>query len=161
MTSSEIIQQLDLKPHPEGGFYKETYRCEEQMITKENRKRAVCTGIYFMLENDNISHFHRIQSDETWLFHQGATIELVYIFDKKLHTIFLGNDLTNGEVPQFVIPAKAWFAARVKNQKGHSLVSCMVAPGFDFADFEMGKRSVLLQEFSQFKNQIETFTLGE
>ena len=158
MTSAQqLIQELQLLPHPEGGYYKETYRTEEQITTSEGNIRNCCTAIYFMLENEDKSHFHRIQSDELWFFHQGEPMEVVSIQEGKLHTTLLGNNILQGGVPQLIIPARTWFAAKMKNSTGYALVSCTVSPGFDFADFEMKNKKNLIQEYPHLKNVIENF----
>jgi predicted cupin superfamily sugar epimerase len=158
MNGKEIVQKLGLLEHPEGGFYKETYRSSSSIETDQNTIRNISTAIYFLLENDNISLFHRIQSDELWFFHQGEPLEIVFIKEGVLNSIILGNSFENGEVPQAIIPANTWFASSVKQRQGYSLVSCTVAPGFDFADFELASRENLLQEFPHLKEVIEKFT---
>jgi len=158
MNAEDIINKLEMLPHPEGGYYKETYRSEEQTINKEGNKRNTSTAIYFLLENNNISRFHRIKSDELWFFHQGNAIEIVSIKNNKLVSITLGNDIDKGEVPQAVIPANVWFASSVKDGSGFGLVSCTVAPGFDFADFKMAKQDELLQEYPMFESVIKKYT---
>ena len=160
MQSKDIIAALDLEPHPEGGWYRETYRSAETMTTKNGAKRNVCTAIYFLLEGKNKSHFHRIESDETWFFHSGETLEVLMIEDGELRTVLLGNNLSKGEMPQFTVPARTWFAAKIKSGTGYSLVSCTVAPGFDFADFELAERAKLSNEFSELKNVIREFTIN-
>jgi predicted cupin superfamily sugar epimerase len=158
MNGKEIVERLGLQEHPEGGFYKETYRSNQTIETDKNVYRNISTAIYFLLENENISLFHRIKSDELWFFHQGEALEIVFIKEGVLNTIILGNNLENGEVVQATIPANTWFASRVKNLKGYSFVSCTVAPGFDFADFELAKREDLINEFPNLKETIEKFT---
>jgi uncharacterized protein len=158
MIAKTLIQALQLQPHPEGGFYKETYRSSQSLVNNEGQNRNVSTSIYYLLENKDKSHFHRIKSDELWYFHQGETLEIVSIQNNNLVTILLGNDLEKGEVPQAIIPAAVWFAAKVKDNIGFSLVSCSVAPGFDFVDFEMAKRQDLIQSFPHLKDVIENFT---
>lgn len=158
MTANEIIEKLHLEAHPEGGFYKETYRSELLIKTDQQQTRNVSTAIYFLLKEDEKSLFHRIQSDELWFFHQGEALEIVFIENNQLRTIILGNDIENGEVPQAKIPANIWFGARVKNAVGYSLVSCTVAPGFDFLDFELANREALTSEFPHLKESIQTFT---
>ena len=158
MNGKEIVQKLGLLEHPEGGFYKETYRSSCSMETEQNTIRNISTAIYFLLENNNISLFHRIQSDELWFFHQGEPLEIVFITEGVLNIIILGNSFEKGEVPQATIPANTWFASNVKQRKGYSLVSCTVAPGFDFADFELASRENLLQEFPHLKEIIQKFT---
>ena len=159
MNAKEIIRQLQLLPHPEGGWYRETYRSAETMTTKNGAKRNVCTAIYFLLEGKDKSHFHRIESDETWFFHCGETLEVLMIEDGELRTVLLGNNLSKGEMPQFTVPARTWFAAKIKSGTGYSLVSCTVAPGFDFADFELAERDKLSNDFSELKNVIREFTI--
>jgi predicted cupin superfamily sugar epimerase len=158
MDAGNLIQKLQLQPHPEGGFYQETYRSEAIMTTTEGLVRNVSTAIYFLLENEEKSHFHRIKSDEAWFFHQGESIEIVILDDGKLQTIVLGNNLEKGEVPQAIVPANVWFASRIKHGIGYALVSCTVAPGFDFADFELARRNDLITEFPEYKSVIEEFT---
>jgi predicted cupin superfamily sugar epimerase len=158
MNGKEIVEKLGLQEHPEGGFYKETYRSNQTIETDKNVYRNISTAIYFLLENENKSLFHRIKSDELWFFHQGEALEIVFIKEGVLNTIILGNNLENGEVVQATIPANTWFASRVKNLKGYSFVSCTVAPGFDFADFELAKREDLINEFPNLKETIEKFT---
>lgn len=158
MTAKDIIDKLQLKPHPEGGFYSETYRSAERITNNYGNKRSVCTAIYYMLEKEDRSHFHRIKSDELWFFHAGEPLEIVMLQNGEIKTILLGNNIQNGEVPQAIIPANTWFAAKIKNGKGFSLVSCTVAPGFDFEDFELAKRDDLIQQYPNLKKIIEEFT---
>lgn len=158
MNSTDLIQKLHLKPHPEGGFYTETYRSAETIVLPEAKIRNVSTAIYYLLENENKSAFHRIQSDELWFFHQGQPLEIVFIQHGQLHKTMLGNRVDDGEVPQAKIPADTWLAARVKNSAGYALVSCTVAPGFDFADFELAKRDDLVKQYPHLNDIIEEFT---
>lgn len=158
MTGNEIIEKLKLEAHPEGGFYKETYRADLLIKTDQLQTRNVSTAIYFLLKEDEKSLFHRIKSDELWFFHQGEPLEIVFIENNELRTLILGNDIANGEVTQAMIPANIWFGSRVKNAIGYSLVSCTVAPGFDFLDFELANRETLTTEFPHLKEVIRTFT---
>ena len=145
-------------PHPEGGYYKETYRASE-IITVDRGKRNISTAIFFLLENNDKSHFHRIQSDELWFFHQGEPLEILSIQNGQLISTILGNNIEAGELPQAVIPANTWFASHVKNESGYVLVSCTVAPGFDFADFELAERAALIREYPHLSQIIEEFTM--
>jgi hypothetical protein len=158
VTTKEIIQQLQLLPHPEGGYFKETYRSPETLVASGGKTRNVSTAIYYLLENDNKSHFHRIQSDEIWHFHQKDPLEIFIIEQGELIVKTLGNNIAQGEVPQVIVPAGRWFAARVKNASGYSLVSCTVAPGFDFTDFELAKKENLLSQFPHLNDIIEIFS---
>lgn len=148
MDANYWIEKLQLLPHPEGGYYKETYRStEETSFDRFDGKRAVSTAIYFLLEGKHKSHFHRIKSDELWFFHEGVSLEIFCLTEKGLSTILLGKNIEAGEQLHAVIPAGIWFGARLRDGKGYGLVSCTVAPGFDFRDFELGKREALLKEF--------------
>jgi predicted cupin superfamily sugar epimerase len=158
MNVKELIRKLQLKIHPEGGFYRETYSSSESTTTGKGVLRSICTAIYYLLENENKSLLHRIQSDELWFFHQGQPLEITVIQDNQFTIILLGNDFDGGEVPQAIIPANSWFASSVKNGTGYSLVSCTVAPGFDFSDFEMANREELIQQYPHLKNIIEKYT---
>lgn len=158
---TRLIQKLGLKPHPEGGFYKETYRSEETVSVGDGRVRNTGTAIYYMLTDDDTSRFHRILSDEIWFFHSGEALEIVLIADGELETIVLGNKIDAGEIPQAIIPANTWFAAGIRSGKGYSLVGCTVSPGFDFADFELASREKLIDSYPALKNIIEQYTLAE
>jgi uncharacterized protein len=158
MSAKEIIDNLKLIPHPEGGFYKETYRSDYIIVNKNKETRHVSTAIYYLLQDEGKSHFHRIQSDELWFFHLGEPLEIILIQSGQLVTITLGGDIGKGEVLHARIPANTWFAARVKKAKGFSLVSCTVSPGFDFADFSLANREDLVQQFPHLKDVIEKFT---
>ena len=156
-----LIEKLNLKAHPEGGFFNETYRCVES-VKKENLPprfsgdRAHCTSIYFLLTSENYSALHKIQSDEMWHHYEGSTLEIYSIDDNgKLIIHALGKNLENNEQPQLVIKAGEWFGSKVKDKDSYALVGCTVSPGFDFADFELGDKNELLQKFPQHKEVIE------
>jgi uncharacterized protein len=159
MTVSDIIGILQLIPHPEGGYYRQNYRSGETCINMNGDLRSVCTSIYYMLEGTDRSHFHRIQSDELWFFHEGEALEIVMLTAEGIERALLGNNLASGERPYFRVPADCWFAAKIKDEKGFSLVSCTVSPGFDFRDFELGKRNRLINDFPRHKGIIEEFTV--
>lgn len=159
MGAKSLIDLLKLLPHPEGGYFRETYRSNEKTVNAEGASRSQSTAIYFLLENENKSHFHRIKSDELWFFHQGEPIEILYFENSELHTIQLGNDFHLGQVAQAVIPANVWFASRLARGTGYGLVSCTVSPGFDFQDFELAKKQNLLLEFPEYSEIIEEMTL--
>jgi predicted cupin superfamily sugar epimerase len=145
------INHLQLLPHPEGGFYKETYRSKEvieasALPDRFKGDRHFSTAIYFLLRSEDRSVFHRIKSDELWHFYQGSTL-LIYVFVKDELKIFrLGSDLEKGELLQLVIPANCWFGAEVENPNSFTLCGCTVSPGFDFQDFEMAERDDLLAD---------------
>ena len=131
LTAAEIIRLLDLKPHPEGGHYRQTFRDARAV----DGGRAASTAIYFLLARDERSHWHRIDSVEIWHFYAGAPLALEIAADGSRELITLGNKLAAGEHPQAMVPAHAWQAARSLGD--WSLVGCTVAPGFEFAKFEM------------------------
>ena len=131
LTAAEIIRLLDLKPHPEGGHYRQTFRDARAV----DGGRAASTAIYFLLARGERSHWHRIDSVEVWHFYAGAPLALEIAADGRRELITLGNELAAGEHPQAMVPAHAWQAARSLGD--WSLVGCTVAPGFEFAKFEM------------------------
>lgn len=153
---NSIVTKLELQPHPEGGYYKEVYRSEESILKSAlpdrfMGERNYLTSIYFLLEEKSYSAFHRIQSDELWYFHKGDPVEIHVITPEgQYYSIELGVDTL-----QAFIPAQCWFAAKTKG--AYSLVSCAVAPGFDFADFELAQKAKLLLIYPQHKTVIEQF----
>jgi len=163
-TANQLAQQLQLLPHPEGGYYKEVYRSASTISQQAlggtfSGDRNYCTGIYFMLTGSNFSAFHRIKSDELWHFYDGDGCEVYVIhLNGQLEVIRLGRDIANGEVYQAVVPAGAWFASRCTNADGFTLTGCTVSPGFDFADFEMAERESLLQQYPQHEVAITQLT---
>ena len=129
MTEADrLIQALDLAPHPEGGWYRQTW------IGPEVAGRASGTAILFLLKADEVSHWHRVDADEIWLWHAGAPLILSTGQDAARHHR-LGPDVLAGEAPQLVVPAGHWQAAR--SEGAYTLVSCTVSPGFRFAGFEL------------------------
>jgi len=162
--SKKIIQVLNLKQHPEGGYFRETYRSDlqiDQGNLGENfsGKRNCSTCIYFLLTSNMFSAFHRIKQDEVWHFYQGSPIRLHTISPNGEYcTFIIGNNLDEGQVPQLVIPREHWFAAETINQNDYSLVGCTVSPGFDFDDFELGNRKGLISLFPQHRQIINEFT---
>lgn len=149
------VEKLEMLPHPEGGFYKETYR-SEQSIPGTNRQ--LMTGIYFLLTSDNVSRFHRIKSDEMWFYHAGSPL-IVHTLDENGHTQnHVGLDFEAGQQPQFLVPKYTIFGSSVLLEDSYSLVSCVVAPGFDFADFELFSKEELLPLFPAHKAIIERLT---
>ncbi|MFT5435541.1 MAG: putative cupin superfamily sugar epimerase [Ulvibacter sp.] len=160
----KIISELKLKPHPEGGYFKETYRSvgevkEESLCADYTGKRNYSTCIYFLLTSENFSALHRIKQDEIWHFYDGSPIRLHTISESEIHTVtIIGRDLLKGEVPQFVVPGGCWFAAEVINKNSYSLVGCTVSPGFSFDDFELKSRKELSSLFPDKKEVISKLT---
>lgn len=158
------IQHLNLLPHPEGGYYREVYRSEVCLPALALPKgftgmRQICTSIYFLIEKQNFSAFHRIKSDEIWHFYGGDALEVIELRnDGSLKKTTLGRNLQSGERLQYTVKGHTWFASRVKTTGEFSLVACTVAPGFDFADFEIADRKKLIQDFPQHKLEILALT---
>ncbi len=161
MTAVQYIEQLQLQKHPEGGFYKETYRSADKLRagclpSAFSGERNICTAIYYLLEKNDFSAFHRIKSDECWHFYAGQTLLVHIIFaDGAYNCIHLGQEIDRGESFQFVVPAGAWFASEPAPGTSFALVGCTVAPGFDFNDFEMASKKDLVQQFPQHALLIE------
>lgn len=163
--ASYWIEKYNLLPHPEGGYYAETYRASESiphsaLPSRFGGDRSFSTGIYFLLESHNFSAFHRIQADEMWHFYAGEALE-VFVIDEKtgeLSIIRLGNNPDNGETFQAVVPAGAWFGSRPAGGSTYALVGCTVAPGFDFADFEMAGCEALSKAYPQHAGLIAELT---
>ena len=130
-TAADIIARLELKPHPEGGHYRETFRDARV----DAGGRAVSTAIYFLLARGERSHWHRIDAAEIWHYHAGSALTLHIADDGGQCRIRLGSNLAAGEQPQAIVPAHAWQAA--ESTGDWTLVGCTVAPGFDFAKFEL------------------------
>lgn len=164
MKVEDLVKQLELLPHPEGGYYKETYRSAgkisaEALPVEFGGERNFATAIYFLIEKNNFSALHRIKSDETWHFYAGDALEVIEIDERgHLKTTLVGNNLEKGEVFQYTVKAQRWFGSRVRTGGDFSLVGCTVAPGFDFADFEMGQRNELIVKYPQHQQIILLLT---
>lgn len=149
------IERLGLKPHPEGGYYAQTYRAAQTLPNG----RPVATAIYFLLEHDNFSALHRLSSDEMWHFYAGDPLTVHLIEPEgSYRTLRLGPGLEPGQSFQGVVPAGCWFGATVERPGGYALVGCTVAPGFDFADFELAEREALTRLYPQHRTLIERLT---
>ena len=152
-----LIQRYGLEPHPEGGWYKQTYKSNEQIATEALPKRfganrVFSTAIYFLLEKENFSAFHRIKSDECWHFYAGDPL-LIYIIEQtgELKVISLGSDHEKDQSFQYVVPANCWFASRPAPESEYCFVGCTVSPGFEFDDFELADASELSTIYPQHK----------
>jgi predicted cupin superfamily sugar epimerase len=152
-TAEWYIKHLELIPHPEGGWFRETYRSADSipgtsLPVRFSGDRSISTAIYFLLEKSDISALHRIKSDEMWHFYSGASLTVHMITPEGESQSFrLGAELHAGEVFQAIVPAGCWFGAEVTGEGEYALVGCTVSPGFDFKDFEMGDREQLLRAF--------------
>ncbi len=162
MNARQWKDRLDLQPHPEGGFFRETYRSAEgipvdSLPSRFPGDRVFSTAIYYLLETGQFSAFHRIRSDEMWHFYDGDPLEIVLLGGTTgTNSIRMGRD--DGCELQAVVPAGIWFAARCVPGSSFSLCGCTVAPGFDFADFEMADRDDLCRAFPADRELILTLT---
>lgn len=153
-----MVENLQLSPHPEGGFYAETYRSDDRIGT-DSGKRNLSTAIYFLLTSENVSKFHRIKSDELWFFHEGSNLTVHTLSELGHKQFSLGNPSTKGKAyPQQLVPANTIFGSSVDEPDSYALVSCVVAPGFDFADFELFEAEDLLPLFPGAGNIIRKLT---
>ena len=157
-TIQQLIQQYNLQPHPEGGWYKETYKSSEYIAANAlperfDGSRTFSTAIYFLLEQGNFSAFHRIKSDECWHFYAGDCLQ-IYIIQLygTLDIIELGNNIKKGQLFQYVVPAICWFASRPALGSSFCFVGYTVAAGFDFADFEVADAINLSAWYLQHKS---------
>jgi predicted cupin superfamily sugar epimerase len=164
MKAKDLINLYDLKSHPEGGFFKETYRSKGE-IKSENLganfegNRNYCTSIYFLLTSEKFSAFHKINQDEIWHFYRGSTLHLHMISPEgKYSKVLIGNDFEKGEVPQFTVPAHYYFAAEVVHKNAFAFTGCTVSPGFDFRDFSLPSCEELSLEFPEHIKLIKQLT---
>lgn len=164
--ASQFIDELGLERHPEGGWFRETYRAKETVSPAAlpqqfNSERSFCTAIYFLLEKGTVSALHRIKSDELWHFYAGARLTIHVITPEGDYwSLLLGADLPGGDSFQAVVPAGCWFGTELSGEGDFSLVGCTVAPGFDFADFALGTRAELQQQFPAHTEIIQRLTKG-
>lgn len=158
----EIIDSLEMKAHPEGGWYRQTWTAEGRIdagnLPRHNGERPYATSIYFLLTADNFSAFHRLRSDEMWYHHDGEALEII-VLEKTggLKTIHLGS-VQEGFEAQALVEADQWFASRVSEGGSWSLAGCAVAPGFDFADFELADRKDLVENWPDHGKTIVSLT---
>lgn len=161
-TANFYIEALQLQPHPEGGHYAATYRSSEAipqaaLPPRFTGSRVFSTAIYYLLQGHEFSAFHRIKSDELWHFYDGCCLDILVLKQgKAAEMLRLGPPGKGGSFQQMV-PAGCWFAARPVDAAGFTLAGCTVAPGFDFADFELAQKNRLLHEFPQHKEWIECY----
>ena len=151
----KFIQHYKLQPHPEGGWYCQTYKSDEQVPAgalpeRFGASRSFSTAIYFLLEKGNFSAFHRIKSDECWHFYAGDVLHIYIIHQNgHLEIISLGNDPEKGQTFQYVVPANCWFASRPAPASEYCFVGCTVFPGFEFDDFELANANELSNAYPQ------------
>ena len=153
-----FIDKLEMLPHVEGGYYKECLASSETLVTDSRGGRQLWSSIYFLLEMGDVSHLHRLHSDEVWYYHSGSSLTIYMISPEgTLITQQLGCDLEKGEQPQVLVP-KGYIFGSAQNVAGYALVGCMVAPGFDFKDFELFTREELLEKYPQHQEIIMKLT---
>lgn len=161
-TAEQLVDFYQLLPHPEGGFFKETYRSKESIQRQElphrfDGERSFSTAIYFLLPAGHFSAFHRIKSDELWHFYAGDPLHIYVInHEGTLARIKLGADILNGETMQAVVEAGCWFASRPVKSTGYCFVGCTVSPGFDFADFELARAEELIAQYPEHTDLINS-----
>lgn len=164
MTAEQLIQQLNLQPHPkEGGYFRETYRATEALRadalpSRYGAARSIATAIYYLLTPNTYSALHRLQSDEVFHFYCGSAVEMLQLFpDGNGRTVILG-DLASGGQPQVVVPRGVWQGSVLKAGGEFALLGCTVAPGFEYADYESGRRDDLIARYPQFADLIRRLT---
>ncbi len=157
MQAEEWITRLDMTAHPEGGYYKQSFVSPEKITTTDHpNERNLYTSIYFLLQSHDVSHLHRLRSDELWYFHAGDAVT-IHIFTSagEYRVEKLGLNIATGERPQVLVEKGSIFGSTVEAQNTFSLVGCMVSPGFDFADFELLVQAELLERYPQQKQLIQ------
>lgn len=148
-----IIAALELEPHPEGGYYRETYRSSERVCRENNSWRAAGTGIYFLLPDEICTNWHRVKSDELWHFYKGDELILEIIDrDGSFQQFRLGDAITDQTDLQALVPANCW--QRAYSTGLYSLAGCTVSPGFEFEDFEMMETELLAKKYRQIADKI-------
>ncbi|MGL5615765.1 MAG: cupin domain-containing protein [Sarcina sp.] len=157
-TAEYFIDKLNLTAHVEGGFYKETILSKEQIKRENGDEKDLFSSIYFLLKTGEVSHFHRLKSDEMWYYHAGSALTIYMISPEgELITKELGLDISKNQSPQVLVP-KGYIFGSAMNKEGFSLVGCMVAPAFSFEDFELFSREELLFIFPDYKEIILKLT---
>ncbi|MBN1951121.1 MAG: cupin domain-containing protein [Bacteroidales bacterium] len=162
-TAEYWIQHLNLLPHKEGGFYREVFRSsigieQYHLPIGYDGSRRIVTSIYYLLRTGDVSKFHRLRSDELWYYHHGSSIRII-IIDREgnKHTKFLGPRIEKAEHLQVLVPAGAIFGAEVIGNNTYGLCGCMVAPGFEFSDFEVFEKEDLIQAYPKHIDIINKF----
>lgn len=162
-TAEEYIQKLNLQSHIEGGYFNEFYKAKDLVNPVETEKyvdgaRSAGTSIYFMLNKEGFSAWHRLKSDEIWHFYDGSPID-IHVIDpntRKLTTHTVGNPIDDNKAQfQVVIPAGCWFAAEVRDKSSFGLVGCTVNPGFEYKDFELANKKAMAYQYPAYKDIIE------
>jgi predicted cupin superfamily sugar epimerase len=160
--AKQYIKQLQLKKHPEGGYFKEVYRSGELILPEHlparyKSMRNFATSIYFLLEGKQFSAFHLLQSDELWHFYDGCTV-IIYVINQEGELIINKLGKKKDCELQIAIEKQNWFAAELEDKKSFAIFGCTVSPGFEFDDFKLGRRDELLVKFSQHDTLIKRLT---
>ena len=152
-TQEEWITDLNLEHHPEGGFYKRTEE-PSKMVSVGDNQRRIYTSIYFLLTENNPSHFHQLTADEIWYYHDGQPLTVHCIFeDGHYEAVKIGKNSQKGERLHYTVPAGTIFGSTV--EKDYALVSCAVIPGFEFSDFKLFTQEELLAKYPEHRDIIE------
>lgn len=148
MDAAKLIERFQLAPHPEGGFYREVFRDPARVKLSDGRERSAGTAIYYLLPKGSVSAFHRVRQTEIWHFYGGGPL--------RLHMLGFDTLVLDAANPQAVVPANTWQAAEPEG--GGAFCGCTVFPGFEFEDFELGRRDDLLEEYPEARDSIERLT---
>lgn len=160
-----FVDLLKLQPHPEGGYFAQIFKSDQSVKSidasrYDNQIRFAGTSIYYLLDKSDFSAWHKLKSDEIWHYYKGCEV-IIYQIDQYNHikTEILGDPTKNSNATfQISIPSNTWFSAELIDKKAYCLLGCTVSPGFEFIDFELGNRDVLLQQFPQHKLLITQLT---
>jgi predicted cupin superfamily sugar epimerase len=160
LTADEIIKILNLRKHPtEGGYFIETYRSKEIISSEKRGERSISTAIYFLLTPETFSETHRLPIDEIFHFYLGDPVEMLNLFeDGTGKRLILGGDIVNGMSPQVLVPAGVWQGSRLLPGGKFALMGTTVAPGFEYSDYESGRRDELIRCYPEFKEWIALLT---
>uniref|UniRef100_A0A7S2Y1H2 DUF985 domain-containing protein n=1 Tax=Fibrocapsa japonica TaxID=94617 RepID=A0A7S2Y1H2_9STRA len=169
-TKEKIIEKYELIPHPEGGYYKESFRSDVKVqvgsSSGDGKIRTASTAIYFLMTPESVSRLHKIKSDEVWHFYLGTSITVVELDEKTggYKTTIVGPNVLDGEFVQYTVKAGTWFGSFPNtlsvNEDSFSFVGCTVSPGFEFEDFELGSRGRLAEQFPEAIEMIDKLTVG-
>lgn len=164
LTAQQVIDRLRLLPHPEGGYFRETYRAslrhmEHALPSEYGGERSAATAIFYLLTPDTFSALHRVKSDELFHSYAGDAVEMLQLWpDGNSKTVLIGNNLAQDHSPQVVVPGGVWQGSRLVAGGNWALLGCTVSPGFDFADFEIASRSDLLAQWPEAAEMITALT---
>lgn len=164
MTADEVIQRLQLQPHPvEGGYFREIYRSAQSIPAHQlpgySGDRSLITTIYYLLKPGHVSELHRLPGDEIFHFYLGQPVQMLQLWpDGHARTYILGQDLAAGHVPQLVVPAGIWQGTRLIGTEGFALLGATMAPGFDYADYVGARRDELIARWPDHVEEITRLT---